>query len=442
MKLLDIKANVNWLKVFSFKNILFAAIFALSYGIAFHNFYYLSKDMIYGDESGSNVFPPPQYGFMRMPDSSYESKNRLAGDYAQIYFPSQKFEDLSSNYKWGVNDLFFRSSRYAPFLHYVCSISFCKFTYGYASFLHMLTQLLLFFAAFAVSFKALGVESDIKLGFLLATVLLFVTPVGISWYERGQFSLYVAIAHLLLIVGLLKNKPILVIISAFFAYVKWTSFTVVFVIFVVDFFTSRNSGDLIRKMKVAAGYALTLALLSLPFYKEFIPFLGGLLHQELHIIPQGVSLNHLLSPFLSKWSLFLVVLIGCVLAVRKNSSADDLLPFYAGAGIFLLIYPTVAYEYNIPNLLPFIPLLFAWAKQGKLIRHALKFTFFFFIIFISYYSIVLFFIDAIAVFFKEIAVIVIVYVYVLSSVLFIFAPIFVPFFENLSGKIISPKKLP
>jgi hypothetical protein len=370
--------------------------------------------MIFGDGSAGRIYPPPKYDFMRMWDyKPYQAENRLAADYAQIYFPSQKFEALSENYEQGVYDPFSRSSRYAPFLHYICSISFCKLEYGYASFLHMLIQLLLFFGAFSASFKILDIEYNFGAGFLLAVVLLFVTPAGISWYERGQFSLYVALAHLLLIVGLFKNKPILVVVSAFFAYVKWTSFTLVFVIFTADLLASKNSGEFIRKMKVIAAYALVLALLSLPFLKEFPFFLAGLFYQELHIAAYGVSLNHLLSPSFSKIAFLLVILMGYVLARVKHLSFENLLPFFAGAGIFSLIYPRVAYEYNIPNLFAFIPLLFAWAKQGDSIRHILKFIFFFFMIFISYYSVFIFI--------QNIALLVL--AYLLISALFIFSPL-------------------
>jgi hypothetical protein len=38
------------------------------------------------------------------------------------------------------------------------------------------------------------------------------------------------------------------------------------------------------------------------------------------------------------------------------------MPFLAGAAVLMLTYPTLAYEYNLPAILCFIPLFLYWAK--------------------------------------------------------------------------------
>ena len=63
--------------------------------LCLYNFILLSKDMIYGDSSGLYLKPLPRYGFMRVPENAFtlkcEAFQRLAADFAQIYFPSQEF---------------------------------------------------------------------------------------------------------------------------------------------------------------------------------------------------------------------------------------------------------------------------------------------------------------------------------------------------------------
>jgi len=332
--------------------------------------------------------PQPYYGLLRIPDREVtiqnNAVNRLAGDYAQVYFPSQEFPSLTKNYEKGYLDPWRRPSRYAPFIHYMCVISFCKLEYGYASFLHMLTQLLFFYLFFVMCFRLLKIESDLWLGLFLVNIILFATPAGLSWFERGQFSLYVALAYLLAIVGFIKNKPLLVIVSTLFAYVKWTSFPFMLVIFVVNFLGSKNKKDGMKNIQLALMCVSIILLASLAFRSKFIHFLEGLYAQELHIDPVGISLTQLLPEILVKGMPLVLIFLGYLCLRRNNKDFSRLIPYMIGSGILLLTYPTVAFEYNIPNLFCFVPLVFYWTKflggPGKIIRN----VFFLFLFIISF----------------------------------------------------------
>ena len=203
---------------------LFIITFIVLQSLSLYNFILLSKDMIYGDSSGLYLKPLPRYGFMRVPENTftlkYEAFHRLAADFAQIYFPSQKLSSLTTAYTKDTLDPWQRPSRYAPFIHAVYSFSFCKFEYGFASFLHMLVQMLLFFASFIYAFKILRIEKDLFPVILLVNFCLFLTPVGLSWFERGQFSLYVSLSYLWLFLGLVNRNGYYIFISALFAYAR------------------------------------------------------------------------------------------------------------------------------------------------------------------------------------------------------------------------------
>ena len=378
----------NFKKPKFIRKLLLIAISILGFFIAFNNFILLSKDIIFGDLSGERVFPQPFMGLWRIPDRAnaieHNAVDRLTVDYAQVYFPSQEFSSLTRNYETGYLDPWERPSRYAPFIHYLCSISFCKLDYGYASFLHMFIQTLLFFLFFVIAFKMLEIESDLWFGLLLVAVLLFATPAGLGWLERGQFSLYVAISYLLLILGFLKNKPVLIFVSALFAYVKWTSFPFLLVVFIVYLLSSKNRKEGVRNIQIALIYILIILLLSLSFRSKFIHFIEGLYTQELYVQPTGISLAQLLPASIVKGLPFTLIFLGYLYLRRNNKNFNHLIPYLIGSGILLLTYPTVAFEYNIPNLFCFIPLVFYWTKNSDPLSKIVRYAFFLFIFLISF----------------------------------------------------------
>lgn len=369
-------------------NLLFVAISILGLFIAFNNFIFLSKDVIYGDFSGERTFPQPFTGLWRIPDRvnaiEHNAVDRLTVDYAQVYFPSQEFSSLTRNYETGYLDPWERPSRYAPFIHYLCSISFCKLDYGYASFLHILTQTLLFYFFFIIAFKMLNIESDLWFGLLLVSVLLFATPAGLGWFERGQFSLYVAISYLLLMIGFLKNKPVFILASALFAYVKWTSFPFLLVVFIIYLLSSKNRREGVRNIQMALMYLLIILLLSLSFRSKFIHFIEGLYTQELYVEPVGISMAQLLPASIVKGLPFILIFLGYLYLRRSNKNFNHLIPYLIGSGILLLTYPTVAFEYNIPNLFCFIPLVFYWTRNSDPMSKIVRYAFFLFIFLISF----------------------------------------------------------
>lgn len=345
--------------------------------------------MLYGDLSAEGVFPQPLHGLYRIPrrENTMEPNgvNRLAADFAQVYFPSREFLSLSNNYETGYLDPWRRPSRYAPLIHFLCATTICKLDYGYASFLHVLIQLMLFIFFFVATFKLLGVESNLWMGLMLTTFLLFITPAGLSWLERGQFSLYVAIAYMLLTAGLHKNKIALIIASAFFAYIKWTAFPFLFVVMVVHWLGAKNMKECTRNTTTALLYLLVILAFSLAFRSRFIHFADGLYQQEIHTRPEGVSIIHLLPAQYSKWVPTLLIMVGGIYIRNCKYNLVRLTSFLVGTGIIFFIYPTIAHEYNISSLLCFIPFLFLLMKENPgVASRVVSYSFFLFLLLASY----------------------------------------------------------
>lgn len=243
--------------------------FVLSFIPVLNNFIRLSRDMTLGDFSSKAIFPLPEYGFYRIPANPSTVKhlavNRLAADFAQIYFPSQHFPSLISNYRTGYLDPFQRESRYAPLIHFICSITLCKLSYGFSSFIHMVTQLTIFYFVFIFAFRLLKIQTDLLLGLLLVNVYLFLTPSGLAWFERGQFSLYVAVSYILMMLAIVKRNFCYAILSALFAFVKWTAFPYLFVSLAVSLLNSETAAERKRWVSTAAVFVLVVVFLLLWF---------------------------------------------------------------------------------------------------------------------------------------------------------------------------------
>lgn len=341
--------------------------FILLHILIIKNAYFLSKDVIYGDYSSKNVSPRPLYGYARVPNNAftekYEAENRLTSDFAQIYFPTQSFSTLSETYQNGYFDPWNKPSRYAPFIHFLCSITICKLNYGLGSFLHIIIQILIFYFFFIVSFRLLSIEKDLMFGLALANVCLFLTPAGLSWFERGQFSLYVSISYLLLILGLGRRNILFIILSALFAFIKWTSFPFIFVTLATFMLSAKTFSEIKLYAQYATAFFLIILSLSLCFPEKSYYFLLGLYSQEQLSFPEGVSLVRAISANLVKFMPLALIILGYVYQRLNQNISSWGIPFLLGIAVILLMYPTKAFEYNVPSLLCFIPLINHWERN-------------------------------------------------------------------------------
>jgi len=346
--------------------LIFVLIFIVSHYHIFINVYLLSRDILFADFSIKNVRPQPHYNPKRLPDVFFVRQagayNHLALDFAQVYFPSRRFDDLKNNYMSGEYDPKGRSSRYAPFIHYLCSLTYCRLDYGQASFIHLFLQILLFYVFFVASFVYLKITNYIPFGILLVNVSLFLTPAGISWFERGQFSLYVALSYLFILLFTLERRFWFILLSALFAFVKWTSFPFIFVIMAIILLVSNDYKNFKLNILFVSLF-LTVVILLLVFFSDTsYYFLRGLYEQERFSDPEGVSLIKLLPKAYVKIMPLLLIFLGLLYARKYRGNFIRCMPFFTAVGILMLMYPTIAYEYNMPAMLGFVPLMLYWSS--------------------------------------------------------------------------------
>jgi hypothetical protein len=409
---------------------LFLIIFVSANCLAIRNMVALSRDLLLGDHSGESIKPAPQYGFFRIPGNrrtqAVHADGRLALDYAQVYFPSRFFDDLSKNYRTGEFDPYKRPSRYAPFVHYLCAISYCQLDYGPASLAHLYIQLFLFLVSFITAFLLLKIPRHLPLGILTVSVGLFITPAGLFWFERGQFSLYVAMAYLFVILGVLRRQPLFFLLGGFFAFIKWTSFPTIFVILSIFLLASGNLRQLKKNILLVVPFLAIILLLLAVFPKNSYYFIQGLIQQETFVSPGGISLVRLLPVGLVKIMPIALIVIGWLHVRKYAGNMAECLAFLTGAGILMLTYPTVAFDYSVSTLLGFIPFIMYWAEQQKgedqaVWRNAMKYLFLVFLLAASYSPfLVKFFKDEYGMF----------WLYGLVTGIFLFVPL-IPSFQSV-----------
>ena len=346
----------------------FFVVFIVLHVFIFLNIAWLSRDMIYGDFSATRLSPAPIYRPVRIPKNDftakYDAPNRLTADFAQIYFPVRGGALGDAYLRATTLDPWWRPSRYPPLVHFLCSMTLCRLKYGYASFLNGLIQTVLFVSILYVAFESLGISAYFLPCLLLVDCLLFLTPAGLTWFERGQFSLYVGISYLLVSLGLLKRNMLLIVLGALSAFVKWTAFpflAVVLAVFVLRPASSRE--ERLFNMRAATAVCMVITLLSVLFIEESSLFIRGLLEQELYLPPNRLSLASYLPRLFVKCLPFLLILVGCIAARRQRPI--DLTPYLAGTAIILLLYPTLAFNYNVATLLGLIPLMIYWALRAE-----------------------------------------------------------------------------
>ncbi|WP_243371769.1 hypothetical protein [Geotalea sp. SG265] len=347
--------------------LLFIVFFVLIHLMIASQVYWLSKDILLGDGSSSEMTIPLRYPTMRIPPTpialQHQAQGRLCADFAQIYFPSQQVKALKDAYAIETTiDPWNRPSRYPPLIHFISAYTLCLLPYGQASFVHLAVQAILFIGSFIFVFFVLKITRYLLPALLLLDISLFLTPVGLSFFERGQFTLYVGLCYLWLMLALVTGKWRYVVVSALFGFVKWTAFPFAFVACAVSLLTARNIPELKQRGMISVLFFISILLMLLMLPNCAVSFLQGLFKQEaeLTLMAMGNALVRIVPLYVVKSVPLVLMAIG--FSNRFSGRQFPYLsPFFAGAATILVTYPTFAFDYSVPYLTAFIPFIIYWA---------------------------------------------------------------------------------
>lgn len=346
--------------------LVFLFIFVVIHLLIVSQVYLLARDIVNGDGSSEELSIPLRYPPMRVPATpftmQYQAQGRLCADFGQIYFPSQNKAALRDAYAIETTlDPWLRPSKYPPLLHVICAYTLCHLPYGQASLIHLAVQTALFMASFIFAFFVLKLTRYLLPALLLLDVCLFLTPVGLSFFERGQFSLYVGLCYVWLMLAFVTGKWRYVMVSALFGFVKWTAFPFVFAALAVCLLISKNVRELKPRVVPVCLYVLTTLVLVFSVPNDAVHFIRLLFYQELELSPMGISLARIVPRTVAKSLPYVLIFTGLLNRFSSNKPLPYLIPFFAGAATILVTYPTFAFDYSVPYLTAFIPFMIYWA---------------------------------------------------------------------------------
>jgi hypothetical protein len=155
------------------------------------------------------------------------------------------------------------------------------------------------------------------------------------------------------------------VLGGFFAFIKWTTFPVLFILLSVFIFAAGDFKKLKSNILMTLPFAAIMLVLLACFPNEAFSFLLGLYQQETSGVPQGISLARVFPVAFVKLMPLLLILLGIFYFRRYQDTPVGILPFWGGTGILMLTYPTVAYEYSVCSLCFLIPFVIYWAEWAK-----------------------------------------------------------------------------
>ena len=145
------------------------------------------------------LFPQPFYGLMRVPNLG-----STGGDFSQIYFGALRLRRQGvSPYEPPSPDPFDRPPGY-PWLTYWLAVPLTLLPYHRALLAHMAGQFIVFVAATIATLGLTGCLRAWSAVFATVVPLLVLTPIGLTFVERGQFDLYVAASYVLVFTALFE----------------------------------------------------------------------------------------------------------------------------------------------------------------------------------------------------------------------------------------------
>jgi len=186
----------------------------------------------------------------------------------------------------------------------------------------------------------------------------------------------------------MKRNIAYITLAALFGFIKWTSFPYIFTVFSVLTISSHNIEQLKDRVFMSLTFALTTVLLFSLFFDSGLQFLNGLFFQESVLPPRGISLARIMPKYLVKTIPATLIILGCLSVRNDKDIFPRIVPFLIGAAVILVTYPTLSYDYSVPCLFCFIPLVIYWIRHGGIdvkpkVKHALGCSFVLFLVLAS-----------------------------------------------------------
>jgi hypothetical protein len=304
----------------------------------------------------------PRYGFVALTTTTGEIRASI--DFGQVYYASRSFDIDNSGFYNENQDVFGRGNiLYAPPMLFMYKNSICHLEYKYSAVFSSNLQILLLLMSILLIFRSKIKYAIVTLLFIIN--LIFISPIALSWYERGQFDLYIALSYIWLLNGFQKDSKVSFIVAAFFAGFKLTALPALFIVFCLYFFFKGGKNVYINSLIFIVAFILPF----LPFSNQILPFFTMIKNYEISTHPVGISLLC----FFNNPSNFIIILIkllpviilifySVLFSFNRNIKNEvlnkSIIIFIFALVVLMSLYGTNNHSYRIIVLVSFIPYLY------------------------------------------------------------------------------------
>lgn len=328
------------------------------------------------------AYPPLLYGLMPSPGTSpeREAPGAAGGDFSQVYTSALALRHGESAYfptTPEFADRFGRPSGYPPLMNWVY-VPLSYLPYYDALLVHNGLSLLGLFAVTALILMKMGLRVHVPGVVIAQSSLYFLTPIGFTHLERGQFDLFVAVAAALTVACVFVKSGALglAMTAGFLGTLKWTSVAFLGCFSVLGFALAPRA----RRWSFVVVPALMVVGTAV-FWRGVVEYWASIEVFEINARPRGISFTHFLPrPVAKVLPVIVTLLVGVpALWVARSSEAQrERLLFAVSAPFSVLLmnlatcYGTISYEYHTVALLGIWPGLVVWVEREPLVDRRLK----------------------------------------------------------------------
>ena len=343
------------------RGLILAVIAGLMTAAVTHDF-----ELLRASPNKTGAYPVMIYGTYTMPGIG------VAGaDFADIYMSAKALHHGESAYRASTAafaDPFGRPKNYPPLMYWFY-VPLSQLAFWPALIVHTVFSLLAVFGASAFVLWQAGYRRHIAYVLLAQASLFFLTPIGVTHFERGQFDLLVAaIVALCFACSFVKRKLLVLAVATGIAgALKWTSLPFVFCFAAFGFLLSSG-----RRRWAFFLLPSTTLLATVVFWNSLREYWASIRYFDVDATPFGVTLRHFLPGIQVKLAPVVLTLALCLLVwLRARSASERYVLFVNTSAPMALVltnlavcFPAVSYEYHTVTTLGMLPCLVVWTLKA------------------------------------------------------------------------------
>jgi hypothetical protein len=318
-------------------------------------------------------YPQSIYTSMAVPGTSPVpgAPGAAGADFSQVYTSAMALRHGESAYhptSPQFADRFGRLPNYPPLMNWI-SVPLTLLPYYVALLVHTGLSLLTLFGATAFVLVRMGLKRHVWPVIFVQASLYFLTPIGFTHFERGQFDLLVATSLLLCFACVFaRRSPFgLAAMSGFLGALKWTAIPFLGCFAVLGFLLGSRSKRW--------GFVVMLAVVALatgPFWRGIQEYWVSLRFYEVDSTAEGLTLQIFLPRIWTKLAPILATASVVIFALPRFPTVDRSrilsaisAPFALALTNLSVCFGAMSYEYHTVVTLGMVPALVVWLETDS-----------------------------------------------------------------------------